>query len=302
MKANGVKRVLLLAAVALFSLCAGEHADAQTATVKVNWDVGTADGPFQPFHLTYHDAHLKIATRGVVEETPAPTTIDDGFDNHNVNVAHGFPDDCITIDWTDAAGLNGRNHIGAEFNVTRSPVTGNRNDVRVVESRLTGVSGMIPGGGGSFGPIPSLDVPGPQSITYRKANSAAVEFSVDNPGMIAPVMFSGVEFYKTTTEPALADLDAIDFPTLPKTFLMAVPDFSLGYGTSMAFLVPSIDVPEWLLVKYSTTWIDPTLSMLVGGPTMLTVNTWFAGEMVPEPASVVLALTGLLLTLAIRPR
>ncbi|MBI3837451.1 MAG: hypothetical protein HY288_05910 [Planctomycetia bacterium] len=254
--------------------------------VKANWDVGTANMGGQHFTLTYRDAHVTIASRNFIEAIPAPTTANNGFDNGNATVQHGFPDDTLTVDWMLNAAtpsLTGTHHIGVDFQLDNT-VGGGTTDVRVTNAQLTNVSGSVEGGGG-FETVPSMPLPGPPSITYGPVHSADVTLSLDNPALTAPVMFSGVTFYSSGVEPALTDLTAANFGGVVKTLELSAADFTLPPGGSMDLVVPNVAVGQWLIGAYTTSWDDPLASSLMGAPVTTTVDTWFAGQVVPEPSS-----------------
>ncbi|MCI0333052.1 MAG: PEP-CTERM sorting domain-containing protein [Planctomycetes bacterium] len=268
----------------------GGTAAAQIFETKVNWDVGEARvfGD-QTFQLMYGDYHVKFATPGQFVNDDDRTTANGGFDGAVVNETVNDPgDDCLTIDWDEvgAGTITGKNHVGATFHIQNTGGAG----VRTVESYLTNVT-MTGPGGGMVGPFPTMDTPG-GTPTYRRVNSAAVTFVVADPGIVGPVTFSGVSFYKTLVEPPLESLDAVDFPALPKTFLGSEPDFMLGFGDTHEVIVMGVDPPEWLISVYTTTWENPVLSAAVGAPTTISVDTWYAEQLVPEPASVVLLVLG----------
>jgi hypothetical protein len=256
--------------------------------------VGTITEGANTFDLSYKDAHLELATTGWFEDSPAPTTSDNGFGSSSTSITHGVPDDTMTIDWqvNPGAQVNGRHHIGAEFHM--DTLGFNNAAVRVKSATLTDVYSADLGGYSTS----ELVVPGPTSFHYKPVNSVDWEFSVDDPFITGPVNFTNVAFYKTALEPALSDLTAANFPALTKTLLHVEPPFILNPGEKKTVTVPNVDPPEWIIAFYTTDWIDPTLTLWWqnhGGvnPVIVDVNQWVAGEVVPEPASLSLMALGI---------
>ncbi|MAE61047.1 MAG: hypothetical protein CMJ49_06790 [Planctomycetaceae bacterium] len=256
-------------------------AEAKIVTVKMNWDVGTYtmsnSGTTQS--LAYKDAHIELATTGWFEDGTV-STANNGFGSASSSITHGHPDDTMTIDWAvnPGAQLNGRHHIGAEFKMDTLGFTDAA--VRVKNSTLTDV--VLPSTGGTS--TPELSVPGPAGFKY-KPGSVNWEFRADDVFITGPITFTNVAFYKTNTEPALSDLDAVNFPPLPKAFLQLEPDFLLNAGQTHLVSVPGAIPADWLLITYTSSWVDPWLSQQVGEPAVVDVNTWVAAQMIPIPSA-----------------
>jgi hypothetical protein len=281
-----IATVLAVGALSLSAARAG------VVGVKMNWDIGQQNG----FTLTYNDAHITIASKGII--SPPSQFVNGPFSVPNSTVTPGVPDDTLQVDWAAKNPVTGKSHIGVGFNLDNLD---QKNDVRVISATLTGVSGTAPGGGSFSTPEP-LSIPGPPSIMYGKSNSAAVTLSISDPSIIAPVEFSSVEFFKSAVEPSLESLNAVDFGAVPKDFLLAVSSFVLTPGSTMDIEVPGIAATDWLLAQYTTSWIDPTLSGLLGVPIPMSVDTWFAGQLVPEPSTFILGGLGLIALLLVGRR
>ncbi|MAE62061.1 MAG: hypothetical protein CMJ49_11975 [Planctomycetaceae bacterium] len=292
-------RRTILSVLVLFMSCGllAERAAGTEVKVKMNWDVGTFVQDGITWNLTYRDAHLQLRTTGLIPDSPAPTTVNGDFDNGAGTITHGDPDDVLDINWSQDAGspaVSGKTHLGATFNV--DDVFGVfSTKVRVASATLTGVTGTSTHGTFSN---PTLPVPGPTSFSYKRVGSVLWNFTLDDPSIPGPVTFSNVDFYKTATEPPIGALTAGTFGALPKTFLQTETDFSLGFGGLNSVHVAGVDAPEWIIVNYTTSWVDPGLTAALGGafPVTVSVDNWVAGEVIPAPPAVLSA--GLLLATA----
>ena len=283
-----VKLLLAIGLVIGLVVASAPEAGAKFIKTKINWDVGQLKVPGATHDLVYEDAHLKVTTEGRFEDggdpdrPPAPDVEDGAFGSSTVGIDHkplGQPDE-MTIDWQATPGhaVAGRTHIGAEVYVSdlgnwTTPV-----DVtlKVVGHSLTNVT--CPGLGGTS--TPEMDMPKP-TIKYYPG-SIHWEFAIDNPWLTSSVTFSNINFYKTSTEPALSDLTAVNFPPLPKTFLQSEPSFSLVYPQFHPILIAGADEWDWLLAEYTTRWVDPWWTTQVGMPVTVEVNTWVAVTTLPQ--------------------
>lgn len=266
---------------------------------KMNWDAGSVRIGGVTYNLTYKDAHVTIATKGIIEdEDPAPRTADGGFSKPTPNV-HIDPADpnyhLMTIDWSgdQVHGVTGMNHIGFGCQIWTSSYgqAGAKPEIR--SATLTNVT--CPAVGYERD---SLGLGAPVPFSWEPVNSANCQFSIYDMSVspINPVFFRNMSFYKTSVEPPLEDLNDANFPSLPKTWLQNEPDFALAYGQVHPVTVQNVDAPEWLLCYYETEWAEPTISAWVGQDVFVQVRTWVAGELVPEPAALtLLALGGLAL-------
>lgn len=288
--------IALLLAVGCLLPCS--PARAEVTWTKLNWDVGVVkyypDPNFPPakHDLTYRDAHVEIQVAAYVEyEGPnKPQTMNGGFAPATPAVTpDGQGNTFVSVDWGLADPNHpvvGASHIGVGFEV--DTLSKNPMDCRpkIIAASLTGVS--CP----SLGIVDAniaLPLTTPGSSPH---GSAQVRFANENILITGPMNYRNVDFYKTSIEPALSDLTAVNFPSLDKTWLSSVPDFVLLPGESRDFIVPNVDPPEWLISYYETDWLDPVLSGLAGGAVYTEVYTWWAGPMVPEPVGMVLLAVG----------
>jgi hypothetical protein len=252
---------------------------AKAHNTKRAWSVGTYNKDGVTHNVRYKDLHVKFATTGAFSKSPPPKIESNGFGYSNYEVMHGIPDDCLTIDLlnTDAMPLVGKHTFGAEFDKYGD------GGVRVVDARLTGVQIAT-----LDLEVPELVVTGPTDFKWEKTKSVDCEFSFSDPALTEPVTFSSIEFYKTIAEPPLEVLNSTDFPLLPKIPLHVEPDFVLPPGAIHSVHIEDVDYPEWLIVNFTTSWTDPTLSAIAGAPVTVDVTQWVAVQVVPEPSSLTL--------------
>ncbi len=287
---NRMRVICRFVAAVVVGLLSAAALAAPIKEVKINWEVGTYTTNLGTGDVTYKDAHLKLATRGTILTTPAPTLENNGFTNgqHNVVNVPGPGDDTLTIDWNVGGNppLVGKHHLGGTFSydTNGNPLV---NDVKILEAFLTGATAP---GIGITGELARLDVPGPTGFRDKRSNSVDWEFLNNFPIGSPAITYSNIEFYKTAAEPALSDLTAANFPSLGATFLQSEPDFVLPGGGPGALSghfvhVTGVDVPEWIIAVYTTSWVDPVLSTAAGSPVTLSVDQWAATNVVPEPAT-----------------
>ncbi len=296
-----LRKSLIIITLLATCLLSWQSASARVVKVKANWDVGTFKMGGATYLLNYEDAHLKVATKGYIEDGSdpdwsKPTIQNGGFGSSTTNITHApiGEDDTMTVDWQATPGhaVAGRTHIGAELYLdTSTTASGKDAELRVLSATLTNVSCPTLGGTESA----EMPVAHP-TFKYKPANSVDWEFSLDDPWVNTPIVLSNIDFWKTTVEPPMSSLMAGTFPALPKTHLLTVPDFQLNFGQTLLVNVPNVDNPEWIIATYTVTWTDPYLTQFWGlpQPIVLDANYWVAGEIVPEPATLTLLTIGTL--------
>ena len=255
----------------------------ETMIAKMNWDAGEVKIQGATYHLRYEDAHIVIDTLGLIEEDDPPITTSDGEFDASTHGVTGVDVDGqtyhrLTVDWEadPIHGVTGASHWGVEFQVWTSSYTSGEAAPIIREAKMTGITCEALG----ITDPETWDLPAPTTNTWDRANSAEWVFSIDNVNLLGPMTFRNVSFYKTDTEPALSDLTAVNFPPLPKTHLLDIPDFVLSPGLVFPVTVPDVDVPEWIMCYYETEYRDPLLSAWVGNDAFLTMRVWVAGQMI----------------------
>jgi len=283
----------ILVAVAATSWCllsGRPPAHAANVPVKMSWTIGKYKLGETEYNITYRDAHIEVCTAGnILDFTPASIKLG-GFSNSSSTPTLGDPDDCITVDWTLNPGedsLSGEHTVGFEF--TYDNLGGKiPKDHRVVTANVTGVS--IPDLG--IHNLNQLPVAGPNGFRDERAHSANFWLKNDSVGLPATDI-SNLAFYRSPVEPSVGDLTAAGLVSLGAIFLQSEPDFSLPNESEHFVHVLGVDAGDWLIARYRSTRVDPTVSAIAGQPVSLIVDTYLATQVVPEPSTLVLAVSAL---------